>query len=279
MKDTDCVDFLQWALPRLHMRWPGFRKVRKRVCKRLARRIAELGLSDSDAYRRHLAGHPREWQLLDELCRVVVTRFYRDRLVFATLAERILPALADAATAAGETTLRCWSVGSASGEEPYTLAIIWRQLLQPRYPDLDIAILATEVDSRLLARSSKACYPAGTVRNLPEELRDAAFTRSDDQYCLRPSFRSPVSFRRQDIRTAMPEERFHMILCRNLVFTYYDQALQQRLFDRLLQKLQPNGWLVVGVREKLPFRHPQLTPVSERLGLYRLNADKTRSMP
>ena len=60
MKDSDCVHFLQWALPRLRLRWSGFRRVRRQVCKRIARRLRELELSDLDAYRDYLAAKPSE---------------------------------------------------------------------------------------------------------------------------------------------------------------------------------------------------------------------------
>ena len=273
MIDTECVRFLQWALPQLHMRWPGFRKVRKQVCKRLSRRLKELELPDTDAYRQHLSRHPEEWQTLDRLCRVVVTRFYRDKLVFATLVEKVLPELATAALAVGDKTLRCWSIGSASGEEPYTLAILWQHLLAPRFPGLELSVLATEVDPRLLARSQKACYPAGTIRNLPGDLRNAAFSEAGNQYCLKPAYRSLVEFRQQDVRTALPGGRFHMILCRNLVFTYFDEMQQEKILAELQAKLLPGGWLVVGVRETLPAGAGGLTRVSERLGLYRKESD------
>jgi hypothetical protein len=61
MSDTDCVQFLQWALPRLRMRWPGFRKVRRQVCRRIERRTHELGLPDLVAYHRYLESQPAEW--------------------------------------------------------------------------------------------------------------------------------------------------------------------------------------------------------------------------
>jgi chemotaxis protein methyltransferase CheR len=77
--DAECVDFLQWALPRLGLRWQGFRKVRRQVCRRVARRIAELGLADADAYRLYLERNPQEWDALAELCRVTISRFWRDR--------------------------------------------------------------------------------------------------------------------------------------------------------------------------------------------------------
>lgn len=269
MKDDDCVHFLQWALPQLRMRWAGFRKVHKRVCKRIARRLAELQLADLDSYRTRLTRYPEEWQTLDGLCRVVITRYYRDRLVFARLAEQVLPAMAADAMAHGRRTLRCWSIGSASGEEPYTLAILWRALLAPRFASLTLDILATELDPELLQRSRSACYPAGTLRNLPEALRELAFTPADGLYCLQPAYQAMVTFRRQDVRDEMPDGTFALILCRNLVFTYFDADLQARLLADLVARLIPGGWLVLGVRERLPDGNGGLIEVSGRLGLYR----------
>ena len=69
MKDEECVSFLQWALPRLRRYWPGFRKVRRQVCKRIDRRICELDLGGVAAYRLYLECHPEEWPELDTRCR------------------------------------------------------------------------------------------------------------------------------------------------------------------------------------------------------------------
>ena len=115
MKDTECSEFLQWCLPHLRLRWPGFRKVRKQVCKRLSRRIGRLGLTGLVAYREYLDGHNEEWQVLDSLSRVTISRFYRDRRVFDVLRSEILPSLARRALTEGEKEVRCWSAGSCSG--------------------------------------------------------------------------------------------------------------------------------------------------------------------
>jgi len=273
MTDSDCVQFLQWALPHLQMRWPGFRKVHKRVCTRLARRLTELGLGDISAYRQLLTQQPQEWQHLDTVCRVVVTRFYRDKRVFAELTERILPLLADSAVSRRQ--LHVWSIGSASGEEPYSLAIVWQLLLAPRFPHLQLSILATEIDPVLLERSRRACYERATLKNLPESLRNAAFTEANDGYCLKRLYQELVEFRRQDIRTTLPDETFDLILCRNLVFTYFDEPLQQRLLQRLLSRLRPGGWLLLGVHETLPPQAGGLLQEGERWwGIYRRSAEE-----
>src|SRR5262245_46489236 len=123
MKDADCVALLQWALPRLALRWEGFRNVRGQVCKRIARRTAELGLGPIAASRPYLEAHPEEWSFVEGLCRVTISRFFRDRGVFDRLRLEILPELA---VARSEGAVRAWSAGCASGEEPYTLAIVWQ---------------------------------------------------------------------------------------------------------------------------------------------------------
>lgn len=269
MRDSDCVDFLQWALPHLRMRWPGFRRVRGQVCKRIAHRISQLGLPDIASYRTWLMEHPQEWTELDGLCRVTVTRFYRDRQVFDTLIREILPSLACRVQNEERDTLRCWSIGCASGEEPYSLAILWRALLAGDFPELRLDVLATDADLLLIERAHRACYPPSALKNLPETLRSDAFLPNGEEHCLKQAYQSAVNFQVQDIRHALPAGPFDLILCRNLAFTYFDEALQRRILQQLHSKLLPNGWLILGVHEKLPSGQHGFAAVSERLGLYR----------
>ena len=138
MKDSDCVEFLQWSLSRLRMRWQGFRKVRGQVCKRIERRLHELGLPDVAAYRMFLETNDDEWAMLDSLCNITISRFYRDREVFRFLEQEVLVTLSDDALARGESVLRCWSIGCASGEEPYTLALLWDLVMARRFPALSL---------------------------------------------------------------------------------------------------------------------------------------------
>src|SRR5215510_13000639 len=113
MPDPDCVAFLQWALPRMNLRWKGFRRVRRHLCRDLAHRTAALGLPTLAAYRAHLEQHPDEWRVLDAMCTVTISRFYRDAGMFDRLRRETLPELARKA----DDELRVWSAGCASGEE------------------------------------------------------------------------------------------------------------------------------------------------------------------
>ncbi|WP_188898549.1 CheR family methyltransferase [Caldovatus sediminis] len=252
MRDADCAAFLQWCLPRLGLRWAGFRRVRGTVCKRIARRIRALGLADLEAYRARLEADDDEWQRLDALCRIPISRFWRDRRVFDSLAHDVLPALAAAARDRGDRSLSIWSAGCASGEEPYSLRLAWRVDAEAAFPSLGITIVATDVDETLLARARAGLYRRGSLRDLPPRLVGLAFEVSDGLYRVREWLRRDVTFLRQDIRRDLPDGPFDLILCRNLVFTYFDGVLQTELLDRVCRRLRPGGALVIGVHEFLP---------------------------
>jgi len=143
--------------------------VRSQVCKRLRRRLAALGLKDLSDYRALLAADAAQWRQLDGLFRVSVSRFYRDQVVWNCLERELLPQLAVQALARGETRLRIWSAGCASGEEPYTLALTFALGDTPK--SCEPEILATDADPNLLARARRACYPGSSLRELPVKWR------------------------------------------------------------------------------------------------------------
>lgn len=269
MTDPECVSFLQWALPQMRMRWAGFRRIRRRVCKRIAQRLRELQLPDTAAYQAYLQSHAEEWLKLDVICRVSISRFYRDRQVFRMLEQEVLPQLASGALARHEPPLRTWSAGCASGEEPYTLALLWRLVLRQRFPGLAQQILATDVDPLLLRRAQRACYPFSSIKNLPPSWREQAFEERAGEYCLRPAFRQGVTFQCHDVRNGVPDGPFHLVLCRNLVFTYFAPALQKKIAGQIVAAMHPGGVLVLGVHEKLPELDQAMEAWSSRLGIYR----------
>ncbi len=261
MNDADCVAFLQWALPRMRLAWPGFRKVRKTVCRRVDRRWRTLGLADLAAYRAHLESMPSEWEELRALCCIPISRFYRDGRVFESLEHLIIPELAEAAIGRGDQTLECWSAGCASGEEPYTLSILWQLRFSARYSSrLQLRVLATDLDPVLLDRAARACYRASALKETPVSWRVRAFEQRDGECCVRTPFRAAVRIERQDICACMPAQRFDLILCRNVVFTYFAPELQHELAGRLIDRLHPGGALVLGLHERLPEDIPGVAP-------------------
>jgi chemotaxis protein methyltransferase CheR len=238
----DCVAFLQWALPRLGRRWAGYRKVRRQVCKRMRRRAQALGLGGFDAYREHLERHPEEWEVLDGLTNVTISRFNRDRGVFEFLSRAV-----------GHGA-RVWSAGCASGEEPYTLALLRD----------DLEILATDVDPAVLRRAEAAHYPASALRELPAAIRDEAFSGG----VLDPRVRRRVTFALHDIRDDPPPGPFDLVLCRNLAFTYFDEATQRATLQRIAGV---TTGLVIGAHEQLPDGQREFEPWAPQHGVFRVH--------
>ena len=270
MRDEECVRFLQWALPRLGMSWAGYRKVRRQVCRRVARRIAELRLPDVASYRARLEEHPGEWEVLDGLTHITISRFHRDREVFDALRDEVLPALARSARAAGRTSLGAWSAGAAGGEEPYTLALMWNLDLADRCGHLALRILATDVEDSMLARANAARYDAGSLEDVPERWRRLAFTDDDGGHRLRPEHRTPVTFERHDLRGPAPASDLDLVLCRYLAFTYFDAAGRMRVARTLAGALRRGGALILGTHEAIPDGIDELEPWPGRRGIHRL---------
>jgi len=272
MIDRDCVEFLKWSLPRLHMRWQGFRRVRGQVCKRIDRRMASLGLPDAAAYRKFLEANDGEWTTLDSFCTITISRFYRDRETFQFLEQEVFPTLCEAVEADGSHELRSWSIGCASGEEPYTLALLWDLTMARQCRERSFTILATDRDPVMISRAEEGCYRSGSFAGLPAAWRKHAFVRKGELACISDEVRNRVSFLVQDIRKTVPLERFHLILCRNLAFTYFDAPLQLEVLNRISSRLLPGGALVIGIHESLPEGCGDLMPWPGGRGIYRKEA-------
>jgi chemotaxis protein methyltransferase CheR len=247
-KDPAWTAFLQWALPRRGFRWRGFRRVRRQVVRRLVRRLETLHLEGPAAYRVCLEANPAEWAVFDALCRVTISRFFRDRQTYAVL-ERELDAIA---SRIGTGALRIWSAGCASGEEPYSIAISWHTRLARRHPSIKLEVLATDIDEAVLRRAIAGAYEPASLAEVPDELRGLAFERRETELVVPPQFRESVRFERHDIRDPPIDGPFHAIACRNLAFTYFDEAMQARVLEQLLDVLLPDGLLILGGHETIP---------------------------
>ena len=257
----DCIAFLQWALPQLSLSWRGFRKVRGQVCKLIRRRTESLGLEGLAAYRDYLERHHQEWTILDGFCRITISRFYRDQNMFRVLGEHVLPQLAQqAAKKNGNVT--CWSAGCASGEEVYTLKILWDLSIPEDYSHVAFRLLGTDIDEAVLARASTGCYQEGSLKEIPSGWIERCFERRGNDLCIKSELRQNVSFLRQDIRRHMPRGPFDLVLCRNLVLTYFERSLQTDVLRRLTARLKCGGYLVIGAHEAMPESVTGFQPLS-----------------
>lgn len=223
---------------------------------RLAPRLRALGLRSFAAYADMVEGAgeaaAREREEMLSALTINVTRFFREPHHFETLRERVLPELAARARAGGR--VRLWSAGCSTGEEAYSLALTVLDVL-PEAPALDVRILATDLDRRVLATGSAGHYPAPAAAPIPAALRARHFrqvAREDGAgYAAGPALRALVSFRRLNLARSWPlRGRFDAILCRNVVI-YFDEATERRVWSGLAERLVPGGWLFIGHSERI----------------------------
>jgi chemotaxis protein methyltransferase CheR len=258
--DRELALFFHEVTSALGLRQAGFRRTRGSVRKRLARRLRALGLSGLDDYRRYLAAHDEEWSWLEQCCQITISRFGRDAGMYRALVATYLPERASAAQARGQSCLRVWSAGAASGEEPYSLAIAWHLELQPLYPDLGLEVLATDANAIVLERARRARYPAQSLRELPASLRERAFTEEGGEWQLRAALRAGVCFERADLQRQGAPGPFDLIVCRSLAFTYFGDTAQRRVAQHFVEVLRPGGILFVGRGEEVPSGVLELAP-------------------
>jgi chemotaxis protein methyltransferase CheR len=256
--DAACVAFLQWALPRIGLCWTGYRKVRRQVCRRLRRRLGELGLPDLAAYRARLDADPSEWERLRALTPITISRFARDRAVFDALGSEVVPVLA---RGAGGRRLRAWSAGCASGEEAYTLALLW--------PSMDV--LATDVHPAVLQRARRAAYPGSSLRELTAAERARGFQSCGGEHVVRAEIAARVAVVGHDLCDPPPDGPFDLVLCRNAAFTYFAEDRRRAVLAGLASALRAGGALVTGLHESLP-ADPRFVPWPGTRAVHRRSA-------
>ena len=140
--------------------------------------------------------------------------------------------------------------------------------VQPQFPEQTLHVLTSDADETMLQRAKRARYPASSLKDVPANWKQSAFVCSNGEYQLAEQFRGLVRFRQAAIRVDTPAESFALILCRNLVFTYFDEPLQRQVLAALSERLLPGGSLVIGKHESLPAKTTGLGPDPARLGFF-----------
>jgi chemotaxis protein methyltransferase CheR len=241
----------------------------KCIRRRIAVRMRACGVHTFDDYRALLDRTPTEYERLRDALTINVTRFYRNAETWSLLRREILPELLDPA----RSEFRAWSAGCASGEEPYTLAVLVADVLDAagRGDQLSrVAIDATDIDRASLERAQAATYRSESLTEMPDDLAQTYFELHGLQRRVVERVRRRVCVQRLDLSRELPLRRtYDLIVCRNVVI-YFDRVMQERLFATFADALAPGGYLVLGKVETLfgPTRD-RLTLVDARERIYR----------
>lgn len=221
----------------------------------LGERLSACGLSRVDDYLALLARPDAADELQALLNEVTIqeTHFFRNPPQFRALRQHVLPQLIKRATASGTRRLRIWSAGCSTGEEPYSVAMLVRELL-PLLDGWDVKIVATDVSTRALEAARVGRYGARALHTAPREDVERWFVRDGEEYVVRPEVRELVEFRHHNLVTEpAPFERdepIDLLLCRNVTI-YFSRDTTRRLMKQFHEALSDGGYLFLGHSETL----------------------------
>lgn len=252
------------------------------VASRLAKRLRHYNFHSYGEYYEFLMRQPPgsgEYMQLANCIATNKTDFFREPHHFDFLREHVVPELRQRCAKGEPRRLRIWSAACSSGEEPYSIAITLLDALGGG-AGWDIKILASDIDTDVLAAAERGIYDFDRVRNLPEALLKKHFLHgkgaSDGLVQVRDSLKDLIRFRRINFVDAKwpVHAQFDAIFCRNVII-YFDRDTQLRLFERLVKYLAPDGYLIVGHSENLYWLNDLLVPVRNTIYRAKRQAEET----
>jgi chemotaxis protein methyltransferase CheR len=235
---------------------------RNLVYGRLSRRLRALGLNSFRDYREYLADKAGkdEMEHFINAISTNLTKFFRESHHFDHFRDHVAVPFSRSAHGPRGQRLRVWSAGCSSGEEPYTIAAVLRHAI-PSIARYDVRILATDIDTNILAKAASGEYSLDALAEVPATYRES-FRRVDNgktpMVVVSEDLRTLIAFRQLNLIGPWPfRGMFDAIFCRN-VMIYFDNATKQTLVDRFTAQIRPGGWLYIGHSESLLGGHPGL---------------------
>lgn len=218
--------------------------------RRFAVRMRATSTKNYDDYIRFLQTNREEYDELMRDITINVTQFFRDQFVFKVIEEETLPMLIYDRAVKGKNSIKIWSAGCSSGEEPYSLAIIMRELLGEDFDNYNITILGTDIDEESIHTALSGSYLPRQLTNVPKPYLDKYFTFDGTNYQLSDEILQMVEFKYLDLFKGSAGNGWDVIFCRNVVI-YFTKEMQERLYMNFYNSLADGGYFVMGNTESL----------------------------
>ena len=229
--------------------------------RRVRKRMQTLGLGEYTDYLDFLEVHPEEFEILFNTILINVTAFFRDSGTWEFLAREVLPQLV--ARRRDGAPIRVWSAGCASGEEAYTLAMLFAEAVGAAAYRERVKIYATDIDEEALARARQATYDAKEMDGVPPKFVAKYFEQNGDKFVFRQDLRRNVIFGRHNLMQDAPISRVDLLSCRNTLM-YFNAETQARILTRFHFALNDGGILLLGRAETLISQASAFEPIDLR---------------
>ncbi len=238
---------------------------RSTVMRRIRRRMLLNSHSSLESYLDYMREHPAEsFALLNDLL-IGVTNFFRDHEAWEALARDVLPQIFRQKDMGNP--IRVWSVGCASGEEAYSLAMLLLEAGAALDENRTVQVFASDIDEDALARSREGLYPAAIEADVSPERLERFFVRQGDHYQVRRDLRDMILFTPHSVLRDPPFSRQDLIVCRNLMI-YLERDIQEYILDIFHYSLAPSGYLFVGSSESIAGKEAFFQTVDKKHRIY-----------
>lgn len=254
-----------------------FRDYKKESLKRrIQKRLDAHHLSTYQEYVEFLDTHQDEYAKLFDTMLINVTEFFRDPDAWTIIESEVLPDVI-ARKKNGES-IRVWTAGCASGEEPYSVGILLAEALGDAISNFDIRIYATDIDENALAEARRGVYSPEKLKNVSQERLEKYFTKDDGVFKIDRQIRQMVAFGRQDLTSDAPISHLDLLICRN-VLIYFNPKLQNKLLYRFDFAMNRGGHVFFGKSESMALGSRFFTPVSQRWRIFQKTGSITELRP
>ncbi len=241
---------------------------RNTIYRRIERRMHVHKIEKIHSYVQFLQENPKEIDILFKELLIGVTNFFRDTAVWERLKDTILPALI--AKQSDNTVLRAWIPGCSTGEEAYSLAIVFKEVLEKLKPqgNISLQIFATDLDQDAIDTARKGVFAASIKSEVSPTRLNRFFYPIDAGYRINTEIREMIVFAQHNIIMHPPFSKIHLISCRNLLI-YLDSELQKNLISLFYYSINPNGFLILGSAETLGSQASLFVPIDSKLKIYK----------
>jgi two-component system CheB/CheR fusion protein len=254
--DPEFENLLRYIQESRGLDFRGYKRTSLR--RRIQIRMEAVAAEDFATYQAHLEVHPGEFADLLNTVLINVTSFFRDTEAWDVLKAQVIPAIL--ANANDDRPIRVWSVGCASGQEPYSLAMLLAEELGVQAFCQRVKIYATDLDEEALKVARLATYTPHDVEAVPPEYLEKYFERTNNHYIFERDLRKCVIFGRHNVVGDAPISRIDLLVCRNLLI-YLEAETQDVVLPRLHYALNPDGYLFLGKAETQLARSSLFRPV------------------
>ncbi len=241
------------------------------LTRRIRRREVATGCSDLGAYLQWVESHPEELDRLAKDILISVTAFFRDREAFEAL-EEVVRRICKEKSPGSE--IRVWVAGCASGEEAYSIAMLFANCLGEKISEYRIQIFATDLDEDALNVARRGVYPSSAMHEVPQRDLDRYFRPVDQAFEARKILRDMIVFARHNLISDPPFVRIDLVSCRN-VLIYLESPVQSRILRIFHFSLQKDGFLFLGRSESTSQAEQLFSPVNRRERVFRKSGEKT----